>query len=257
MTRLIPFGLLFAILALPNQGSFGGADLAQLEEAAMQSAVARVAPAVVRIRTVGGVANVGRVSIGEGPCSGLIVSPDGYLVSSSFNFVRQPSTILVDLPNGKSRPAKLVARDHSRALVLLKIELKDDDPPLSTAQPAPDDMVMPGAWAIAVGRTFSADQSNVSVGIVSAVNRIWGKAVQTDAKISPSNYGGPLVDIRGQVLGVLVPLSPQSNQKFAGVEWYDSGIGFGVPLTHINKMLPELKKGKDLYPGMLGVNIKG
>ena len=95
MTRLIPFGLLFAMLALPNQVSFGGADLAQLEEAAMQSAVARVAPAVVRIRTVGGVANVGRVSIGEGPCSGLIVSPDGYLVSSSFNFVRQPSTILV------------------------------------------------------------------------------------------------------------------------------------------------------------------
>ena len=48
----------------------------------------------------------------------------------------------------------------------------------------------------------------VSVGIISAKNRIWGKAIQTDAKISPSNYGGPLIDLQGRVLGVLVPMSP-------------------------------------------------
>ena len=76
----------------------------------------------------------------------------------------------------------------------------------------------------------TAHKPNISVGIVSAVNRIWGKAIQTDAKISPTNYGGPLVDIAGRVLGVLVPLSPMATDELAGVEWYDSGIGFAVPL---------------------------
>ncbi len=232
-------------------------DLAEREEQAILAAVRQVAPAVVRIRTVGGLAKVGRVALGEGPCSGLVVSADGYIVSSSFNFARQPATILVQLPGGASRPAKLVARDHSRSLVLLKVDLREEDPPLTTAEPAPDEEVRPGAWAIAVGRTFTADQPNVSVGIVSAVNRIWGKAIQTDAKISPSNYGGPLVDIQGRVLGVLVPMSPDSNQQLAGAEWYDSGIGFAVPYGHIQKILPRLKGGTDLHPGLLGINLKG
>ncbi len=87
--------------------------------------------------------------------------------------------------------------------------------------------------------------------------RIWGKALQTDAKVSPTNYGGPLVDIRGRVLGVLVPLSPQSTGEVAGVEWYDSGIGFAIPLAHVNHVLPRLKAGEDLHPGIMGVSFSG
>ncbi len=89
------------------------------------------------------------------------------------------------------------------------------------------------------------------------MNRIWGKAIQTDAKISPNNYGGPLVDIRGRVLGVLVPLSPDSTENVAGMEWYDSGIGFAVPLAHINSVLPRLTRGEDLKPGIIGVSFNG
>jgi len=74
------------------------------------------------------------------------------------------------------------------------------------------------------------------VGILSATNRIWGKAVQTDAKISPGNYGGPLIDIRGNVIGILVPLSPQGQGEVAGAEWYDSGIGFAVPLNDMLRL---------------------
>jgi serine protease Do len=95
------------------------------------------------------------------------------------------------------------------------------------------------------------------MGIVSAVQRIWGKAIQTDAKVSPSNYGGPLVDIAGRVLGVLVPLAPDTGSEVAGVDWYDSGIGFAVPLEHVLKVLPRLKEGHDLKPGILGINLKG
>ena len=98
---------------------------------------------------------------------------------------------------------------------------------------------------------------SISVGIVSAVHRVWGKAIQTDAKISPNNYGGPLVDIEGRVMGVLVPLSPMASDVLAGVEWYDSGIGFAVPLEDIDRVLPRLEKGEDLYGGLLGISMKG
>ena len=93
-----------------------------------------------------------------------------------------------------------------------------------------------GQWAIAVGRTFESDRTNMAVGILSALDRIWGKAIQTDAAVSPNNYGGPLVDIQGRVLGVLVPLSPEATDEVAGVDWYDSGIGFAIPAEHIERM---------------------
>ena len=114
-----------------------------------------------------------------------------------------------------------------------------------------------GNGAIAVGRTFRArDRPNMSVGVLSAVGRIWGKAMQTDAAVSPNNYGGPLVDIRGRVLGVLVPLSPQSADEMAGVEWYDSGIGFAIPPSTSATSCPRLKQGHDLYAGLAGFNLK-
>ena len=101
-----------------------------------------------------------------------------------------------------------------------------------------------GQWAIAVGRTFESDRPNMAVGILSAVERIWGKAIQTDAAVSPNNYGGPLVDIRGRVMGVLVPLSPEAAGEVAGMEWYDSGIGFAIPMEHIQPGLAAAEKGR-------------
>ena len=112
-----------------------------------------------------------------------------------------------------------------------------------------------GQWAIAVGRAFEGDRPNMSVGILSALERIWGKAIQTDAAVSPNNYGGPLVDVQGRVLGVLVPLSPQSESELSGIEWYDSGIGFAVPAEHILSILPKLESGKDLQPGRMGIRF--
>ncbi len=232
------------------------ADLAELEEAAMRAAIDRVAPSVVRIQTIGDLSGSGRAVLGAGPTSGLAVTTDGYIISSSFNFAREPSTILVELPDGSSHAARLVAQDYNRSLVLLKIDLPEGTAPLAVPEAVPDDEVQIGAWAIAVGRAYDAKQPNISVGIVSAVNRVWGKAVQTDAKISPSNYGGPLIDIRGRVFGVLAPLSPQSTQAVAGADWYDSGIGFAIPLTHVNAVLDKLKAGTDLHPGIMGIALK-
>jgi serine protease Do len=86
---------------------------------------------------------------------------------------------------------------------------------------------------------------------------MYGRALQTDAAISTANYGGPLVDIRGRVLGILVPMAPQSTSEVAGVEWYDSGIGFAVPLSAIESAIARMKKGQDQYTGLLGVSLAG
>ena len=245
----------FVILALAPWLPTGAQEsIEDLEEQAIRDAVAAVSPSVVQIETVGGLERVGKLLVGTGPTTGLVVSADGYIISSAFNFVQKPTSILVTLPSGKRAAAQIVARDHSRMLVLLKVNSTEK---LSVPIAVPRDQVQVGQWAIAVGRTFKKDATNFSVGIVSARARILGKAIQTDAKVSPVNYGGPLVDISGRVLGVLVPLSPQgAESEIAGAEWYDSGIGFAVPLADIFARLDTLKSGNDLHPGILGVSLK-
>ena len=243
-----------ALLALAATGLRAADDgnLVQLEQNAFRAAVDRIAPSVVGIETVGGLERVGRELIGTGPTTGLIVDPDGFIISSAFNFVNRPTSILVRLSDGTRKVAKLVATDHNRMIVLLKIEVAK---PLPVGQIAPQDEIQVGQWAIAVGKAFEGGRPNMAVGVVSALGRVWGKAIQTDAAISPNNYGGPLVDIRGRVLGVLVPLSPQSETEVSGVDWYDSGIGFAVPAYHVQNILPRLKKGQDLSRGLLGISF--
>ncbi len=228
-------------------------DLSAREESAFREAVERVAPSVVKIEALGGLERVDDVLLGDGPTTGLIVSADGYIISSIFNFAQQPASILVTLPDGTRTPATWVAADKNRMLVLLKVNV-------AAQLPVPDAAAVselrPGQWAIAVGRTFETSLPQYSVGIVSALDRIWGKAIQTDAMVSPNNYGGPLVNIQGRVIGVLAPFSPDSAGESAGVEWYDSGIGFAVPLEHIQQVLPRLRAGSELTSGILGISLK-
>ena len=225
----------------------------RLEEQAFKEAAALVNPSIVRIQTVGGLDRVGRMLTGTGPTTGLIVSSDGDIVSSVFNFISKPASVLVTLGDGRRFPARVVANDYVKKLTLLKIDAAD----LTTPPVAPKASFRVGQWAIALGRTYDNSFPSISVGIVSALNRVWGKAIQTDAKVSPVNYGGPLVDIEGRVMGVLVPLSPNADTETAGVEWYDSGIGFAVPLQDILASLDRLKKGEDLRPGLMGIVIDG
>jgi S1-C subfamily serine protease/predicted esterase len=219
----------------------------------------------VQIETSGGTDVVvagprGLLRRGTGPTSGLVVGADGYIISSAFNFANKPSQIRVSVPGLKERRvATVVATDQTRMLTLLKIDLNaGENLPLPAASPKKDFRV--GQMAIAVGRTLAAsaaEMPSVSVGIISATDRIWGRAVQTDAKVSPANYGGPLVDLYGRVQGVLVPASPRAEGELAGFEWYDSGIGFAVPLEDVLRVLPRLKAGKDLRHGVLGITMSG
>src|SRR5205807_4481220 len=223
---------------------------------AIKAAVARVSPCVAQIETSGGSDILGSgMSMfrkGAGPTTGLVVGADGYIISSAFNFANKPAAIFIGLPGHKDRyVAKVVATDGTRMLTLLKIEAKGLPVPAAT----PKKEIKVGQLSLALGRAWTGlDTSpSISTGIVSALGRIWGKAIQTDAKVSPLNYGGPLVDLHGRVVGVLVPASPRGNDETAGVEWYDSGIGFAIPMEDVNAVLTRLKQGKDLHRGMLGV----
>jgi serine protease Do len=238
-----------------------GSDLDALQEKAVKAAVAKVAPCLVQIETSGGSDVIGsgtrgpQMRKGTGPTTGVVVAADGYIITSSFNFANRPAAIFVSVPGKPERfVAKVVATDQTRMLTLLKIDAAG----LPMPTPAPKKEMRVGQWSLTLGRTFSSQDQlpSVSVGVISALGRIWGKAIQTDAKVSPVNYGGALVDIQGRVMGVLVPMSPRGQDETAGVEWYDAGIGFAVPLEDINAVLPRLREGQNLKRGMLGVRFK-
>jgi serine protease Do len=243
---------MFLLSALAPAAVCLAADLDEIESQAFRAAVDRVAPSVVRIETIGGLEHFARMLAGTGPTTGLVVSADGYIVSSAFNFANKPDSILVQLADGARKPARLVATDHNRMLVLLKI---DPPRPLVVPQWIPKSQVRVGQWAVAVGRAFESPRPSLAVGVISAVNRIWGKALQTDASISPNNYGGPLVDLGGRVFGLLVPLSPAGTDEAAGVEWYDSGIGFAIGADDLQAAVARLKAGKDLHSGVIGMRF--
>ena len=254
MQRLMPM-LVLGLLCQPTVTLIAqdADEILEQEQAALTAAVNRAAPSIVQIETIGGLEKVGDMLAVTGPTTGVVVSTEGLVISSAFNFITKPASILVTTPSGKRATANIIARDHSRMLVLLKVNTQEQ---FVVPQVAKTDQMEVGQWTIAAGRTLSRENINWSIGILSAKNRIWGKAIQSDANISPDNYGGPLIDIHGNIMGILVPLSPQGQgNEIAGAEWYDSGIGFAIPLADIMPRVKHMAEGNDLYPGLLGVSI--
>jgi serine protease Do len=234
-------------------------DLAAQQQLVFRHALDVITPSIVRIDTMGGAMPVERqrdgaarpaFRRGEGPTTGVIISPDGYILTSSFNFAHDPPIITVSLHDGRKRVAKLLARDHPARLALLKVDADD----LRPAQWCDQSQVHCGIWSIAAGFGYGSDAPAVSVGIVSGLDRMRGMAIQTDARISPANYGGPLFDIDGKLLGVCVPMG-MGNSEFAGVEWYDSGIGFAIPHQRVALFLDRLKSGDDVQAGYMGLML--
>lgn len=225
-------------------------QLLEKEQTAFRSAVQAVANSVVQIETFGGLERVGQELVAEGPTTGTILSSDGWIISSLFSFRAQPASILVSMPDGKRAAARIVARDFSRELVLLKI---DEVSELPVPAVCPIAEVTVGQWAIALGKTFDNKSVSQSVGIISALGRAYDKAVQCDAKISPVNYGGPLVDLQGRVIGILAPISPGAFLEGDSSELYDSGIGFAIPMQDILERLKRMQAGENIRSGKLGV----
>ncbi len=231
--------------------------------------VAKASPWVVTVETFGGVRRstlggrkkpkkpkkgLGPLKLpgflqAQGTSTGLIVGRDGWILTTRFVLNFQPTTILVSLADGRKFTAKKMGEDKSRGIALLKVDAKD----LPVPETVPTSEMRVGQWVFALGRSFGPKLPTVHAGILSGLGRIKGKAIQCDANTSPANYGGALVDLRGRALAIIVPLSPSGDM--AGAGWYDSGIGFGIPLQDLNPLMADLKKGRVFERPLLGVRM--
>jgi serine protease Do len=186
----------------------------------------------------------------EGPTTGVIVSADGHIVTSAWNFDSKPQAVVVTLGDGSVHAARLLGVDRAAGLAMLRIEATGLQP-AKFLDPAE---AREGSWAFAIGRALAKDSVTIKYGIISARNRVNGRALQTDAATSPSNYGGPLIDLEGNVYGIIVPLGARG--EAANPNWYDSGIGFAVPIPDPARLVGRLGvENTELKPGFLGVQM--
>jgi S1-C subfamily serine protease len=237
--------------AAPSHGD----EPTRAEEAAFRAAVDRVAASVVRVEPAAGTeALLGSGEAAPGsPSTGLVVDAAGWVMTTEFAVPADAKLAVIILPDGSRQAATVSGRDGSRGLVLLRT---DPLPNMPALEPADRGELAAGQWAIAVGRGWTHAAPSVAVGVISATNRAWGRGVQTDAAVSPANYGGPLVDIRGRVIGILAPLPADTAGMVAGTELYDAGIGFAVPFADVLRILPRLERGESLAAGILGVTYR-
>ncbi len=227
-----------------------------LTSKAFRAAAEKIRPCLVTIESFGGVGTVqGRIGgirqQGEGATTGVMISPDGFMLTSSFNFIQRQPVISVVTSDGVRRLAQIVGQDDTRKICLLKIDGVADMPVPEIARL---DEMRVGQWTVSVGVGYGDTTPAISKGILSAKNRIGGRAIQTDARISPANYGGPLIDLQGRLMGICVPLDPQSAAIGAGVAWYDSGIGFAIPLDGNDDLIERMKRGETIAPPWLGIS---
>ena len=187
----------------------------------------------------------GRGGIVRGGGSGIILRPDGYILTNN-HVVHQASRIDVRLKNGRTYPAKLVGADSATDLAMLKIEAKN----LPHAEFASSEKARVGQFVIAIGSPFGLDYT-VTTGVLSAKGRggIGANEIedylQTDASINPGNSGGPLVNLHGRVLGV--------NTMIIG---RGSGIGFAIPSEIAQRVAEQLIEGGSVKRAWLGVSFQ-
>lgn len=186
---------------------------------------------------------------GEAPTTGLILSEQGHLLTSLYNLSHNPAVIMVTLHDGSRYQAKVLGRDRQRQVAMLKIEV----PPKAALQKPTllePEAVRLGQWVVALGLGYGREQPTVSLGIVSAKGRLGGLAIQTDAGISPVNYGGVLADVEGRIIGLCTPAALQSLPGMQTAQWYDAGVGFAIPLAGeaATRWLFQLQSGPSIEP---------
>ena len=226
-------------------------EVLQLKEQAIRAAIDKVQNRVVQLRflTSQDSADLG-ASLTQSLRSTAYLLDDGVtLLTSDLYLDRDPVAIIVSTGDRSKLLAEVIARDYARRLVLLRLK----ESQLQVAPIQTCDTLRPGETAIALGRGYQPERLNLSVGIISATNRLFGNAVQTDAAISAVNYGGPLITLRGELIGIISPLAPVGQR---GEDWYDSGIGFAVPMNLINSRIDRLLTGEDIHAGWMGLRLE-
>lgn len=214
--------------------------------------VQAVSAGVVSIRTVNAASAGDETPVGApvSAGSGFILSADGYVVTNH-HVVEDAQEIHVHLADDREFRAAVVGTDALSDVALLKLE--DPTPSgLPGVYLGDSDALEVGDWVLAVGNPLGFDHS-VAHGIVSGVGRELPSRpgltpfIQTDAPTNPGNSGGPLFDMRGEVVGVMT---------LAGRADRADGIGFAVPINLVKDLLPNLLENGRLERGWLGASVK-
>ena len=178
--------------------------------------------------------------------SGVIASSDGHVVTN-FHVVRGADAIVVRLADHTEYEARLVGSDPKTDLALLKIDGRG----LPAIPFGDSDRLEVGEPVMAIGNPFGLEQT-VTTGIVSAKERFIGSGpnddfIQTDASVNPGNSGGPLVDVRGALVGINTAIFSQTGGSV--------GIGFAIPVNIAKDVLRQLGEHGKVVRGYLGVAV--
>ncbi len=225
---------------------------ADVEEQIITNLYARVGPSVVHItsRVVTMDFFFGPQS-SEGTGSGFIYDKEGHIVTN-YHVVENAESLEVTFSDDTSVPAEVVGTDPANDLAVLQVDMSAEN--LSPVELGDSAAVQVGQRAIAIGNPFGLDRT-LTTGVVSALGRplqtdtdtyIY-EVIQTDAAINPGNSGGPLLNSRGQLIGVNTAIRQ-------GAE----GIGFAIPVDTVKRVVPILiSEGRYPHPwlGFLGYSI--
>ncbi|MSP90182.1 MAG: PDZ domain-containing protein [Myxococcales bacterium] len=183
---------------------------------------------------------------GEG--TGFFIHPDG-LALTNHHVVESAVDITVRTAGDRIFRARVIGRDPRTDLALLKVDV---DGPVAIAPLGDSAKVQIGEWVVAIGNPFGLSHT-VTAGIVSAVGRsdvhpqgrpMYASFIQTDASINPGNSGGPLVNTRGEVIGINTAIRGDGQ-----------GIGFAIPSNMAKKLIPQLARGR-IERSFLGVGVR-
>ena len=218
-------------------------------------AVAKVGPAVVRIDTVKRMVNPLGGLFGSGPTiqqqqgqgSGFITRSDGVLLTNA-HVVEGASEVTVTLPDGRSFTGKVLGSDPLTDVAVVKVVASK----LPVAPLGDSAKVRPGEWAIAIGNPLGLDNT-VTAGIISAIQRTNAVGegqrvpyIQTDAAVNPGNSGGPLINDRGQVIGINTAIRQAPG----------AGLSFAIPINVARQIASQiLEKGAASHP-YIGVRLQ-
>ena len=191
-----------------------------------------------------------RTSLG----SGFVIDDQGYILTNR-HVIEGADEVSVSFPDGKRFEAKIVGQDARTDVALIKIEPKGK---LTTIPLGNSDGVEVGEWVMAVGNPFGlpGGGNSVTVGVVSfkgrdlelGVRNTSVEMIQTDAAINPGNSGGPLINTRGEVVGI-------NTMIVTGGASASAGVGFSVPINVAREILPQLRDKGKVVRGWMGVTI--
>ncbi len=227
--------------------SYSGTDPWQ----AVVAVAERVSPAVVGIVNQQGsvYSFFGRQITQDTSGSGLIVTSDGYIVTNN-HVVEGQKGLTVYLSDGRALPAKVIGTDPKTDLAVIKIDATG----LPTGVFGNSDQLKPGELAVAIGNPLGMDFSRtVTSGVVSGLNRVVDiseeasvRLIQTDAVINPGNSGGPLVNARGEVIGLTSLKLVTTNVE---------GMGFAIPSNMVSRVANEIIATGTVKRAQIGVTL--